>query len=250
MGLVILNAVLGGVVVALLIHYALEERLIRRYARVALDGNPGETALVTATRIGGLIYRNIENLDDDRSFVPTMLTNFLGASPGGVLRDGGCCSGKSRLAIVTLHAVGIPAGQITLLHANGCARHCLVEVSCAEGRALIDPSYGLLYVDNDNHVLGLPELRRGTQPRFVSLPGSTKSAYPDGKYYNFDFPNTTTANWTRSCRRRTAHRALRLITHGHVDEIWQPVFLEWPQLMLACGLVALIVFVDLVSTAL
>lgn len=249
MVLLILNAIISSAVLSLLIHFVLEERLVRQYVRILTTSNPGDTSLRVATRIGGGVYRDVAD-GDDKSFIPVSLLNSLGATPGGVLRDGGCCSGKSRLAIVALHAAGIPAAQVTLYHSCGKAQHCLVEVLCPEGRALIDPTYGLLFVDCEGRSLGLADLRLGVRPTFQSLPGSSKTAYPDNEYYNFDFANTKTANWTKSWRRRGAYRALSFLTRARINTMWQPVFLEWPQLVLATGLVAILIVVNLVSVAL
>jgi transglutaminase-like putative cysteine protease len=249
MVLLVLNAIISIAIVGLITHFALEDRLVRQYVRSVTIYNPGDTSLSAATLIAGRVYHDVVPRPDDKSFIPVPLLSSLGATPGGVLRDGGCCSGTSRLAIVALHAAGIPAGQVTLYHSGGYAQHCLVEVVCPEGRAVIDPTYGLLFVDSEGSVLGLPELRAGALPTFRSLPESSKTAYPDNDYYNFDFANTKTTNWTKSWRRRSAHRLLSFLTRGHIDKTWQPVFLEWPQLVLATGLVAILIAATLLNAA-
>jgi len=249
MVLLILNVVVASAVLGLLVHFILEARVVSQYARATIS-NPGDTSLNAATQLCGRVYREIVGREDDRSFIRVSLLNSLGATPAGVLRDGGCCSGKARVAIVALSAAGIPAGQVTLYHSSGKAQHCLVEVACREGRALIDPTYGLVFIDGGGRCVGLTDLRSGMQPTFRSLPGSSTTAYPDNEYYDFDFANTQTANWTRSWRRRSAHRGLSFLTRGRIDEIWQPVFLEWPQLVLASGLVAILIVVNAASVAL
>ena len=67
----------------------------------------------------------------------------LGATPSAVLRQGGCCSGLSRLMILMLAELGIRARQITFYHREGHAQHCLVEARLADGPLIADPSYGI-----------------------------------------------------------------------------------------------------------
>jgi hypothetical protein len=249
MVLSILNAIIISAVVTLIIHFLLEVRVVYDYARIVTTSNPGDRSLNIASQICGCVYRDIADRDD-KSFLPLSFLNSLGATPGGVLREGGCCSGKGRLAIVALNAAGIPAAQVTLYHTSGKAQHCLVEVSCREGRALIDPTYGLLFTDTEGRILGLADLREGVRPIFQSLPGSSSTAYPDGDYYDFDFVATKTVNWTKSWRRRSAYRCLSFLTRGNIDKMRQPVFLEWPQLVVASGLTAVLIAVNVVAQAL
>jgi hypothetical protein len=243
------NAIIGSAALALVIHFLVEQQRVRRFVRGMNITAAGDRSLRVATEITGRVYSDVTSCSDDKSFISLSLLNSLGATPVGVLRAGGCCSGKSRLAIVALDSMQIPAGQLTLYHADGHAQHCLIEASCREGRAIIDPTYGLLFVGENGHAMGLPELRAGARPGFRSLPGSTMTNYPGKSYYDFDYPNTRTANWTKSWKRRCAYRALCFLTGGRIDSMWQPVLLEWPQLVLAIALMSVLLVIDVIVFA-
>ena len=85
-------------------------------------------------------------------------------------------------------------------------------------------------------LLNFTSLREGQRPSFACLPGSTQNKYPQNDYYNFDYKNTKTANWTMSRLRKATYLVLHCVTMGGIDHVKQPSILEWPQLILVCNL--------------
>lgn len=67
--------------------------------------------------------------------------------------------------------------------------------------------------------------------------------YPGNRYYEFDYRLSRTANWTVSTPRRHAYAALAYVTTGRIDEMRQPSFAEWPQLLLAVALTGVLLVV-------
>lgn len=217
---------------ALLVHFLRERRLIRVFAEGATRGerNPGRAALALAA----VIHRRIPR-GRDHAFLGLEIPALLGATPGDVLRRGGCCSGLSRLYVIALRSCGIQASQVTLYHESGVARHALVEARIGLEHWIIDPTYGFHYVDAAGLPLGLEALRAGVTPHFRPLLEGGSDGYPHNNYYAFDYRRSKTANWTMTLGRRLSYPALRLLTNGLIDTVPQPRFLEWPQLILAGG---------------
>jgi hypothetical protein len=222
----------------LLIHYYWEHRLVRRFAVGATRGerNPGRAALALATVIHERIPRG-----KDHAFLGLEVPALLGATPVEVLRRGGCCSGLSRLYVLALRSLGIRATQVTLYHESGLARHALVEVSIGTDHWIVDPTYGFHYVDDGGQPLGLDALRAGVTPRFRPLAEGGSDGYPLNNYYAFDYRRSKTANWTMTLSRRLTYPTLRLLTAGGIDTLRQPGFLEWPQLVVASGVLAALI---------
>ena len=225
-------------VAVLLLHYFRERRLVRRFALGATRGerNPARAALALAAVIHERVPRG-----RDHPFLGLEVPALLGATPGNVLRRGGCCSGLSRLYVLALRSLGIRAAQVTLYHEAGLARHALVEVLLGTDRWIVDPTYGFHYVDAAGQPLGLDALRAGAEPRFRSFTGDEGDGYPRNNYYAFDYRRSKTANWTMTLSRRLTYPPLRLLTAGGIDTLRQPGFLEWPQLVLTSGVVAALV---------
>ena len=128
---------------------------------------------------------------------------------------------------------------------SGEARHCLVEVFLQKHNVLLDPTYGVYYVDEQGGVLGLSDIQSGTRPSFVSLPNSNKRGYPTGSYYEFDYCQSKTANWTQTRVRKAVYRVLVFVTKGTIDRAKQPAVLEWPQLVLAISLTVFLLTMNL-----
>jgi len=229
---------LGLAISGLLFHWLRERRVVRQFALGATRGerNPGRAALALAAVIHQRIPRG-----RDHAFLGLEFPALLGATPGDVLRRGGCCSGLSRLYIIALRTLGIRATQITLYHESGLARHALVEVCIGTDCWIIDPTYGFHYVDDDGRPLGLAALRAGKTPRFRPLLENGSDGYPQNNYYAFDYPRSKTANWTMTLWRRLTYPPLRAITYGWIDTLHQPGFLEWPQLVVASGVAAALI---------
>ncbi len=222
----------------LLVHFFQERRLVGRFAVGATRGerNPSRAALALATVIHERIPRG-----KDPAFLGLEIPALLGATPGAVLRRGGCCSGLSRLYVLALRSLGIRAAQITLYHESGLARHALVEVRIGTDRWIVDPTYGFHYVDDAGRPLGLDALRAGVEPSFRPFIAGGSDGYPLNNYYAFDYRRSKTANWTMTLWRRMTYPTLRLLTAGGIDTLRQPGFLEWPQLVVAGGVVAALI---------
>lgn len=221
---------------ALIAHWAVERHRLRRFVRSLgpLPAEPRRLALEVAGRLFARPHRH-----DDLPYLLEALAP-LGATPGSLIAQGGCCSGMSRLYILCLSQLGIRAHQITLYHRAGHAQHCLVEVVLPDGPLIADPIYGLSYTDEAGRPIGLEDLRRGATPRFASLPHSDRSMYPANDYYAFAFRLSRTANWTKSWCRRQTHGLLIPLTRGGVDRLRVPAILEWPQVLLGTILTAMI----------
>jgi hypothetical protein len=237
----------AAVILALIAHYSIERHIIRKYAAGIAHEYAGLDPFNTALAICSAVLRRTHHLADDRSFVGLPLFRSLGSTPVGVIRHGGCCSGKSRLVVVALNSLGISAAQATLYHASGRAQHCLVEVNCHGGPILMDPMYGLYFVDGHGGPVGIAALRGGTQPVLKAIPGSVCASYPDNDYYNFDLHRTGTANWTKSPARRLAYRLASCVAPGRIDQVRQPACLEWPQLLIAWPLLVVLLAVHVVA---
>ena len=225
----------------LLFHYWSEKQTIQNFARNIVRDlkDPNQEVLALCAAIYKLRTLLLPNHPGDPHFIPLVGFSALGATPANILHKGGCCSGLTRLAIVSLHSLGYKAWQIALYHMHGNAQHCLLEVSVAGRNILIDPTYGFYYVDDVGAPLSFSQLREGQRPSFACLPGSTKSDYPQNDYYNFDYQCTKTTNWTKSLLRKTSYLLLYFFTIGRIDRVKQPSFAEWPQLILViclCGI--------------
>lgn len=192
----------------------------------------GRDASTEALSLAGVLHRHIPRNVDDPPFLSPALAS-LGATPMEVVRQGGCCSGVTRLYILSLQAIGIRAWQVTVCRSNDEAVHCLAEVDLGSHRHIIDPSYGFAFHDAGGLPIGLEDLRRGLAPQFIPLPGCDETGYPDNTYYAFDYSRTKTANWTCSSLRRFTYRALRSLTGEAIDVVRVPRFMEWPQALLA-----------------
>jgi hypothetical protein len=83
------------------------------------------------------------------------------------------------------------------------------------------------------------------KPQYQRLPHSSDENYPANDYYNFAFSNTKTANWTKSRTRRTAYRVLMVLTAGRIDTLRQPLWMEWPQLIVGAAVAASLLLLDL-----
>lgn len=228
-------------IVALAVHRVWDSRILTGFIRsVTVCGDMRDAALAMAAAC----YR-IPDHGPDPSFVPFM--PFIGASPGAVLERGGCCSGRSRLLILALARLGIPAFQITLYHANGNAQHCLVQAWIGADPLILDPSYGVSYAGRDGRPIGLADLQDGQVPRLVSLPGVESDGYPRNSYYDFNYADTRTANWTASAARRVAYRTIRALIGQRADKLEVPELLEWPQYLAIAGLVSVLLTVHLLT---
>ena len=221
----------AAAILGLALHWAVERARLNDFVASLgpLPSHAGALALSLAGRIA----------NRPRSPDPPYITAFLaplGATPGAVIRHGGCCSGTSRLYILTLGALGIPANQITVYHRSGRAQHCLVEVHLTQDVLIADPVYGVFYTDAIGRTLGLEDLQSGAQVECRPVPGAMKPGYPLNSYYDFDFTMTKTANWTKSWQRRLAYSFLHGITNGAIDRFRVPQLLEWPQALLALAL--------------
>lgn len=242
--IVVMNLILGGIFVFLILHYWLEKRKLKRFVLEILSEKSDE--MESVFELAGIIYAKVSKNSDDPSFIPFPLLSSLGGTPIAILRRGGCCSGLSRLTILSLSELDLRAAQITLYHVSGRAQHALVEVCLDEGEMIVDPTYGFYYVGSKEKPLGMKQLRKGGQPIFRKLPHSTKDSYPPGGYYDFDFKNTKTANWTKSWIRKRIYRFGDKITKGRIDYFKLPPFLEWPQLILASVVGAIILISNLI----
>lgn len=236
------NAALLALFLFLILHYRIERNGLRTFVSQCTHGGPHDLGVLLT--LAGIIHSHVQRANDP-AFVPLPLFAELGATPLSVLLRGGCCSGLSRLYILSLNAMGIRAGQVTLYHASGRAQHCLVQVWLGDTPVLVDPTYGFYFVNARGELIGLRSLVDGETPRFVPLPMSVNDSYPSNDYYNFAFVHTKTANWTKSPLRRGAYRVLRWVTRERIDRMVQPSFLEWPQLMLASTTVTAIVAFNL-----
>ena len=152
-----------------------------------------------------------------------------------------------RLYITGLATLGIKAAQLVLYHAAGQARHALVEVSLGKERVVVDPTYGFYYEDGRGGHIGLDALRRGVKPRYRRLPHSANESYPANDYYNFDFSCTRTTNWTKTWIRRCVYRILKVLTAGRIDTLRQPVWMEWPQIMVATAVTMGVLMIEVAA---
>lgn len=236
---------LGTTVLLLFIQYVAERGKIRRFARTIADRERSATSVDLALKVGAAVFSEVRALAGDPCCVRFAPFSALGATPATVLTSGGCCSGKSRLTIVLLHELGIPAWQVTLYHVQGHAQHCLVEALCGNATVLIDPHYNLYFAGADGRPIGLAALRAGQRPTLLTMSDGTRGSYPSGDYYQFEYSNTKTANWTMSSTRRAAYQLLVRITRGRIDEMRQPVLSEWPQVLLAMGMALLLITIQL-----
>jgi hypothetical protein len=242
--LTLINLFVCVVCTGLIAHYVVQLLAIRRFAKTVAEArsNPFEVSL----ELAGIIFSTIPRRPKgDPVFIGIPFLSFLGASPGAILKNGGCCSGLTRLYIVCSNALAIPAAQITLCNRSGLNQHCLAEVSLAEHNLLVDPTYGIYYVDSKGKPLSMLDLRDGAIPQFRSLPHSPQVAYPNNTYYDWEYMATKTANWSLSWAHRKAHILLSAVTGGKIDQIKQPVVLEWPQLILACAAALLLTALNL-----
>jgi hypothetical protein len=229
----------------LFVDYWSEKKAVKQFAVRAVGNN--KQSLLAVLLVAGEIFKSIKAIpcNDDPHFISLPGLSSLGATPGSVLQRGGCCSGLARLNIVSLDALGYKAAQITVCHDSGEAQHCLLEVSLPSANVLIDPTYGIYYVDELGREIGLSDLHAGVRPSFASLPHSNAHGYPSGRYYDFDYRKTKTANWTKSWTRKALYRALFLLTKGAVDSLKQPVALEWPQAILACSMALTLIILNM-----
>jgi hypothetical protein len=150
------------------------------------------------------------------------------------------------LLILSLAEIGIRAYQITLYHKEGQAQHCLAEVEVDNERLLVDPRYGVSLTDSEGRGVSLHDLQRGVQPKQVPFTVRTDCGYPLDPYYDFDYPASKTANWTRSSLRRAAYSILHRATRGAVDHLIVPAWFEWPQNL---GIVACATLISIVAIA-
>lgn len=236
------NLALLSALIFLIAHYWIERRRLHAIVSEWTGGAPRDIG--TLLTLAGIIHSRVRRAVDP-PFVPLPLLSELGATPLSILLRGGCCSGLSRLYILSLHTLGVRAGQVTLYHVSGKAQHCLVQVWLGDRPVLVDPTYGFYYVDAAGDLIGLRALLNGETPHFVRLPMSVQDAYPPNDYYNFAYAQTKTANWTKGPLRRSCYRMLCWLTHGHIDRVEQPPFFEWPQLMLASSAVTVILMFNL-----
>lgn len=238
--LVSLNVIAALACVALALHFALQRRQLHAYARSLALGERKER-LATLRVAKGIWEIGAGHMDP---FYLTPLLQPLGASPITVIWAGGCCSGLSRLLIASLHSLGIRSSQVTLYHAEGRAQHCLVEVDLSDGAMLVDPSYGLYYETEDGDPMGLEALQSGERPVLRWMSDGGRGSYPEGDYYRFAFTKTRTANWTKSRVRRAAYALLRRVSSGAIDRFRLHPLMEWPQVLLAVGLLGVLVGVN------
>ena len=191
---VYLNLLVVVAIGVLLTHWQLQRRTLQQI--ITGRFGPVSDPVTTIRGFAGWIHAHVPR-GQDPPFISSLF-HVVGATPIAVLRDGGCCSGLARLYILGLDALGIRAAQVTLYHVSGCAQHCAVEVALGGDRMIVDPRYGLYYTDRDGAPLGLDRLQAGCLPQLQTLPLSTADAYPPYPYYDFNYENTKTANWTRS----------------------------------------------------
>jgi hypothetical protein len=238
-----LNLLVVGAIGILLANWYCQRRALRQI----ITGRFGSASdpLATVRGFAGWIHAHIPR-GQDPPFISSLF-QVVGATPIAVLRNGGCCSGQARLYILGLDALGIRASQITLYHVSGCAQHCAVEVALGGDRMIVDPRYGLYYTDRDGAPLGLERLQAGCLPKLQTLPLSAADAYPPYPYYDFNYVNTKTANWTRSAPRRAAYRVLFAVSSGRIDRFRVPAILEWPQILTAAALLGGAGLVNLVQ---
>ncbi len=231
---VAINGALLIVLIGLALHWKLERLRLRRFlsATPDLPVTPRDAALHLA---GVLAARGGVAVDPPYL---TVLLRPLGATPGAILRHGGCCSGASRLYILCLAEMGIRAHQITVYTSEGLAQHCLVEVLLDDGPLIADPIYGIRYEGADCRPIGLEALQMGVPVSFAPLPIAGKASYPNHSYYRFDFAQTKTANWTKSWQRRFAYHALKIVGRERADRLRVPALFEWPQVLLGIGLLS------------
>lgn len=224
--------ILGGTIAvglaaiaALIRQRNLDRKILQRFVASSLKG--GEIRRAAVLRVASQIY-DLPHADDDPIWACRLFAAF-GASPGAVLKAGGCCSGKTRLLILSLAELGIRAYQITLYHKDGHAQHCLAEVEVDNAAFLVDPRYGITLTDNEGRGVSLHDLQHGVQPKQLPFTARTDWGYPVDPYYDFDYSASKTANWTRSSLRRAAYLILHRATRGAVDHLIVPAWFEWPQ---------------------
>jgi hypothetical protein len=246
----ILNLV-GLTAISILFAHCWSEKIILR--AFVHSSRASESIFAAVLDLAGRVYVQVLR-SNDPPFIPIAALDILGGTPVSILRRGGCCSGVTRLYITGLSMLGIKAAQVTLYHADGTARHALAEVSLGEKRVLVDPTYGFYYVDLHGKQIGLDEVRQGVKPEYRRLPHSqhrrprgdrTDESYPANDYYNFDFLRTKTANWTKTWPRRSAYRVLRVLTASRVDILRQPLWMEWPQVVVAAAVAMGLLMFDL-----
>ncbi len=243
----ILTVSMTVVVIVLLCAYRIRRRRIAAFAQRATLGSRSHHDAAFA--LGRAIFSGVKR-GNDPIFVSRVLAP-LGASPPRVLDEGGCCSGINRLFITSLETLGIRSAQITVYRQPGpVGVHCLAQVEISGLSVIIDADYGVWFRHPNGGPINIWQLRAGVPPtieRFVfdaEAPycdgkKTRPSGYPDRDYYQFDYSQTRTANWSMSAFRRFVYRALNAVTNGRVNYLLLPPILEWPEILLAALLVVL-----------
>lgn len=231
---------LGLLALALVLAQRIEFARLQAFAKQQTIGCLSDQE--AALHLAQVIHSSVRRSKDPYFLLP--IFGPLGGAPMRILERGGCCSGIHRLYITALDAIGIRAAQITLYHRHGHAQHCLTEVRLDGGQQIIDVDYGVRYHDGDRHSFGLEELRGGIAPRIEPFANSERAGYPNDAYYDFNFRQTRTANWTKSAMRRIAYSGLSRLTRGKVDRFFLPPILEWPHTLVAILLLLIVLILQ------
>lgn len=174
-----------AVIIVLIRQRNHDRKELQRFVASCVRG--GETGRVAVFRLASQIY-DLPHTEDDPIWASRVFAAF-GASPGAILKVGACCSGKTRLLILSLAELSIPAYQITLYHKEGHAQHCLAEVCVDRERFLVDPLYGISLTDGEGRGVSLQDLRCGIQPDQLPFTLRTDWGYPTSPIMTSTIPH-------------------------------------------------------------
>jgi hypothetical protein len=160
------------------------------------------------------------------------------ATAAQVLERGGDCADRSRLLTTVLNEYGIRATMVMLAPCTGCSfAHTVVEAIAADGRIVVDPTYGIAFPKPGGGYHDLRDLRR--DPSIVKhevaalrVQDQDMQTYADFRnrylgYYN----DSRTINFGTNALGRWAARIVSVF-NAEPELVYRPRILEDPILVL------------------
>ena len=155
-----------------------------------------------------------------------------------VLERGGDCADRSRLLTTVLSEYGIRATMVMLAPCTGCSfGHTVVEAIVADGRIVVDPTYGIAFPKPGGGYYDIRDLRRDPsivrhEVAALQVQDKDKQAYVDfrSRYLGY-FNDSRTINFGTNAFGQWATRIV-LAFDAEPELIYRPRILEDPILVL------------------